>query len=241
LYAWKTALLLLSLDKVKPLWEEFELKFKQPERVRDRIRLYITDQHKLDKLNEDQWHVDIESSLISQLLTDVHEIEGDFGLTALREWIEGKYIVCEFEEPWRWMGWRTLLFRLSQAGGQGLLLQKIPQEKVDALLDIANAWSESRDQINARLEEMENQPITEWDKKQYEYYRRDQYPDVSPIDHLSKYLKCQMFDKFWDRVLLLLTPQEMEMLNRWGLVEAMVAGISPVDAEIPKEYRIPHE
>ncbi|MDY6993350.1 MAG: hypothetical protein SVR94_12220 [Pseudomonadota bacterium] len=241
LMSWQTALVLLSLDRVKPLWEQVGLNFNFPNEVLQCIRFYVLEQQKLEEYanntDDDLDYTPKEINLIDDLLMKVQKLEGNEEVCLLRDWIENDFVACDRAEVWL-KSWRMLFLRLARSQAPDLL-DKIPADKHRQLVELAKSWEQEYDEIAEQIEQTEAQPLVGWDGKQYEIYRYET-PDISPIDSWSLYLKCRAFKKVWQKVINLLNIEEMEHLNHWGEVEALVKMKTPASmVTIPLAARQP--
>jgi hypothetical protein len=236
---WERALLLLSLERALPFWNDLGLAFQSPERVQKLVRATVRAQQALqDAPGDDPAQPAKEAALRADLLAKVGAVEGQAGASALRDWVEREYVPLARPEPWRG-AWRTLLARLAEPQeALALSHEGMPPEKVARLADVAAAWRRARDQIGERIEAAERLPLAGWDQQQYERYRRDD-PDVSPLDALSQHLKARRFAEVWRQVVGLLGPDDLDRLVRWALPRAPRMGFAPDAVALPPEARAP--
>lgn len=235
-FRWEIGLVLLSLDRVTPFWEEIELEFSNPENVREAIRSTVIQQQHWDA-GEDPEYLNKLSTSINNLLADLQHIEGDNGPLTLRLWMEEVLIASDHEPPWH-SAWHSLLTMLDES--QEAVLEKLgmPREKIPKLVELADEWSQAQNEIEDRIEEVEAQPLEVWDEEQYRYYQRES-TDVSPLDWLSACLRHIKFKGLWNEMLALLDPEEITVLNQWGQVTCAVRTSIPSQwAEIQAKDRI---
>lgn len=235
-FRWEIGLVLLSLDRVMPFWEKIELKFSHPENVREAIRSTVIQQQQWDK-GEDPDYLNKLSTSINKLLTDLQHIEGDNGPLTFKRWMEEVLIASDHKPPWHG-AWYSMLTMLDET--QEAVLEKLGMswEKIPKLLELADEWSQAQNEIEDRIEEVEAQPLEGWDEEQYRYYQRES-TDVSPLDWLSACLRYVKFKRIWGKMLALLYPEEMNVLNQWGqVICALRTSIPSQRAEIPAKDRI---
>jgi hypothetical protein len=106
----------------------------------------------------------------------------------------------------------------------------VPRAKAEKLLRISADWSDLVDELQGRLEKAEVLPKSKWDKLQDTMFQLETETDYEVFGGLQEALERPHFDRFWARVVDLLSPTEMESLVRWG--KARYALIeSPKDKE----------
>ena len=240
LFSWDSALMLLSLDRIRPYWESLNLNFKEPESVLENIRIYRLAKQQLDEPDandeDDINYIPKAFRLIETLMETIQATEGESGVQCLTSWLEQDYTACDQAEPWL-NNWQTLLFRLARSQAPGLLEHHMSPDKHFQLIQLAESWTQQYEEIVQQIEQIEAQPLEGWDAQQYRFYRRET-PDISPMTPWSLYLECHYFKQIWQQITQLLTIEEVEMLNHWGQVEALVNTSIPASmVEIPLKYR----
>jgi hypothetical protein len=228
------SILLLSLDRVMPFWEEMELNFSHPDQVKQAARSFVIEQQKLDMTAKSDYFNTI-SFLLNNLFKHICNFEGEEGVSTLHNWIE-RFIMYENESSWRF-AWHGLMFTLDALQEPVLIRLGLPEEKIPALLQLADRYGDLASELEDQIEEAESQSLEGWDGEQYRIYRRES-DDVSPLDYLSDHLLALRFHKVWHEILALLNPDEMDILNQWGqYITALKGRIPPANAIIPEKYR----
>jgi hypothetical protein len=233
LHAWERGLLWLSLERGLPLWKDLGLTFRSPERVQEAVRTAAWTQQALwdAPVDDPQYPANV-AVVLEGLLEHIGSVEGRAAATALRDWVEHQVAPSARRPPWEG-AWRALLPRLSLPR-ETLALPRAGLAPAQAarLIDLARAWSQARDRLDAAVAAAERQTLQGWDREQYERYRRDD-PDVSPLDGLAQFLKGRAFADFWRQVIQGLTPEELAVLVRWGQAHAPAAGFDPAAVAVP--------
>ena len=232
-FLWEKALLLLSLDRVRPFWDEMGVQFSFPEQVQAAVRDFITEKQKLNLDNDPDYLKKI-SLYINKVFSDVIRIEGDKGAETIYDWIEN-FILRDESSNWvsAWYGY--FVRDLDESQAPVLIRLGLSDEKTHGLLDLTNQYCKIANDIGDRIDEAENQTFSEWESIQYQIYQRES-PDISPLDYLD--LDKMMFFEIWHKILLLLNRHEMDILNEWGQFMATIKNDDCKNAEIPMEYRV---
>jgi hypothetical protein len=226
--------LLISLDRVMPFWEEMELNFSHPDQVKQAARPFVIEQQKLDIINKFDYFNAI-SVLLNNLFQSIRVFEGEEGVSTLHKCI-GRFIMYENESTWR-SAWHGLMFQLEVSQEPVLIRLGLPEEKIHALLRLTDRYGDLASELEDLIDEAENQPLQGWDEEQYRIYRKES-DDVSPLDYLSNHLLALRFHKVWHEIQALLKPDEMEILSQWGqYITALKGRIPPANAIIPEKYR----
>jgi hypothetical protein len=234
------SILLISLDRTIPFMKEMELYFSNIELFHKTVRQYVRKQQQM-KYSEEELllyaeYVRFISDLYSSLLTDIEKIEGESGAAALQSWIR-RFIMYENESSWRF-AWHGLMFTFDASQEPVLIRLGLPEEKIPALLRLVDRYGDLASELEDQIEEAESQPLQGWDEEQYRIYRKES-DDVSPLDYLSDHLLALRFHKVWHEILVLLNPNEMDILNQWGqYITALKGRIPPANAIIPEKYRV---
>lgn len=239
-YAYTTAVRLLSLDRVTPFWPDLGLRIDGVEEVKTAARRCFRAQIELDALEDHERDDDGMLAVhIAAFLTDVECTQGTTAATQLRAWIEERVFVLGQEPEWRTM-WHVLVAWLPRRKEHRVASFGLPLGKVAKLFEIARAWAETVDALDRRIAEAEALPLEGWDAKAYAAYRGDDPDhDRSPLAGLSLLLAALAFERTWGAIQRLLSPAEMDALERWGQAEVLthMDSISHHSARIPPESR----
>lgn len=111
--------------------------------------------------------------------------------------------------------WDSLLYRYAKFGIVDSISppKNIPTEKVEAILRIVNENIGKNEQVSVVLEALKKKPRTEWDKRVYRTYE----PEHSPITGVEQQIGFHNFQLMWKQIEELLTKEELEALNQWGI------------------------
>ncbi len=235
---WESALLLLSLDRVDRYWSEFGLDFKDHDGIRGLIREYIEAEQALNDLSEEDYHFSMESDLINDLFKKITDAKGDLAAIKIRDWIEKRFLVAKTD---RWCRkWSSLIYQLGR-WKELPIFTGIGIDKLTALDNLAEKVGDISGQAEDEIDNLEEEPKSEWDSRQYAVYRKEN-PDVSPLDCLGGYLRHWRFIDIWNEIMALLTPDELNALENWvkAVYTAKRKG-NPDDLTIPSEYRHPRK
>jgi hypothetical protein len=232
LQQWERALLIVSLDRVTPSWDDMGIHLSDRERVKEAIREFVTAQQRQPMDPELVFYPRQISALINAMLDKIAGVEGVEGANALADWIGQTYLPNLSRERW-YETWQVLFLRLAEGNISQLSGQGISDEKLSALTALVTRWQETKAQMHHRIEEADALPLTGWDGRQYALYRQET-PDISPLDYLVSFLDNYTFAPFWEGLVELLSPGELAVLDRWGqLYTAMKTSIPPAWAKIP--------
>jgi hypothetical protein len=235
LQQWQRVLMILSLDRVTPFWEDMGVHLSESERVKDLLRDLVTEQQR-QPLDADMVVYPRQiCGLIDATLDRIAEVEGDEGANGLAEWIALTYLPNLERERW-YETWRILFLRLAEGNISQLSGQGISDEKLSSLTALVTRWQERIAQVDDRLDQADALPLTGWDGRQYSLYRHET-PDISPLDYVSSFLNNYTFAPFWQGLVELLSPGEMSVLDRWGqLYTSMKTSIPAAYAALPGHY-----
>jgi len=233
--SWNWAFLLLSLDSVDRYWSEFGLDFDNRDDIRLPIREYIEAEQRLSELSQEEYHFSMESDLINDLLKKIAYTFGDISAEKILGWIEKRFIEADRADRWT-TEWLFKFNRLEKYP----IITGIGMDKLAALNTLADKISETSDQTATEIEELENEPKSDWDTRQYAIYRKEN-PDISPLEILIAYLDHWRFVKNWHKIVDLLTPAELDALELWakGVHVAERGYGDPEVLTVPPEYRHP--
>ncbi len=233
---WKSALLRLSLDRVDRYWSEFGLDFKDHDSIRGMIREYIEAEQALNDLSEEEYHFSMQSDLINDLFKKIADTKGDLAAIKIRDWIEKRFLIVRTD---RWCRkWCVLIYQLGR-WKKLPIFAGIGIDKLNALDNLAEKAGDISGQTEDEIDNLEKEPKSEWDSRQYAVYRKEN-PDVSPLDFLEVYLDYWRFIDIWNEILALLTPDELNALELWArAVYTAERKGNPDDLTIPSEYRHP--
>ncbi|WP_437664529.1 hypothetical protein [Sorangium sp. So ce1182] len=237
-YAYTTAVRLLSLDGVTPFWPDLGLQLDGVEEVKTAARRCVRAEIELEALEDDERDYDGMIAVhIAAFLADVERTKGTTAAAQLRAWIEERVFVLGQEPEWRTM-WHVLVAWLPRRKEHRVASFGLPLGKVARLFEIARAWAETADALDRRIGEAEALPLEGWDAEAYAAYRGDD-PDLSPLTGLSLHLAALAFERTWGTIQRLLSPAEMDALERWGQAEVLahMDSISHHSAWIPPESR----
>jgi hypothetical protein len=230
---WERILLILSLDRVTPVWEDMGLRIGDREHVKAIIREFVTEQQQQSMDDDLVVYPRRISALINTMLDRIAEVDGDENADALATWIATTYLPNLDRERW-YETWQILFLRLAEGNITQLSGQGISDQALAALTELVTRWQAQEAQIHDRIEAADALALTGWDGQQYLRYRHET-PDISPLDYLSSFLKNYTFAPFWRNLVEFLSAREMSILNRWGqLYTSMKTDIPPADAAIPE-------
>jgi hypothetical protein len=222
---WEQILVLLSLDATRPFWGDLRIQLKDPDAVFAAMRRFVEAQNNLAMDGDDNYAEEVRW-LSWRLLGDIGLVEGEETVHVLWNWFE---TAGRPEAKWHWM-WRILLYLFDGVSAGELLGRGVPRAKAEKLLRISADWSDLVDELQGRLEKAEVLPKSKWDKLQDTMFQLETETDYEVFGGLQEALERPHFDRFWARVVDLLSPKEMESLVRWG--KARYALIeSPKDKE----------
>ncbi|WP_437872900.1 hypothetical protein [Sorangium sp. So ce363] len=237
-YAYRTAIRLLSLDRVTPFWPDLGLRLDGVEEVKTAARRCFRAEIELEALEDDERDFDGMMAVhIAAFLTDVDRTQGTAAAAQLRAWIEERVFFLGLEPEWQMM-WHVLVAWLPRRKEDRVASFGLPLGKVAKLFEIARAWAETADALDRRIAEADALPLEGWDAEAYAAYRRDD-PDLSALAGLSQRLAAPAFERTWGAIRRLLGPAEMDALERWGQAEVLahMETISHHSARIPPESR----
>ncbi|WP_437746977.1 hypothetical protein WMF39_19325 [Sorangium sp. So ce1504] len=237
-YAYRTAIRLLSLDRVTPFWPDLGLRLDGVEEVKTAARRCFRAEIELEALEDDERDFDGMMAVhIAAFLTDVERTQGTAAAAQLRAWIEERVYFLGLEPEWQMM-WHVLVAWLPRRKEDRVASFGLPLGKVAKLFEIARAWAETADALDRRIAEADALPLEGWDAEAYAAYRRDD-PDLSALAGLSQRLAAPAFERTWGAIRRLLGPAEMDALERWGQAEVLahMERISHHSARIPPESR----
>lgn len=230
-YLLKRCLLLLSLDRVRQFWDDMDLGFDHRDQVQDAFKHFIAEQQKLDFDNDPDYLKNF-SGLLRELFGEIGKIEGEKGVEIIEAWIES---FKRQQKYYSWIScWYAFFIKLDENQENVLVRLGIPEEKVEKIAEIARRYVIIAGCYLDKEEAADNEAFTEWDKQQYEIYQREG-DNITPLDHLT--LKNKSFFEIWLEITSLLTDEEMEILNQWGQIMAVIRQRSLKIAEIPPEFR----
>lgn len=234
-FSWEMALLLVSLERVVPLWEALGLRFAASGRVLELIRSFVREQQQLAASPDDSYPARLKS-MLRRLLDAIAACEGEAGAERLRHWVEHSFIVHR-RSP-RWLGvWRSLLTRIDASQEPVLVRLTMPPEKARLLVELSEQWARRSDTVDEIVARAESLPLAGWDEQQYRLYRRES-PLVSPLDYLSSHLRAVHFAAVWAQISETLSARELDVLNTWGqITTATQTTITSASAEIPISER----
>ncbi|XXY49351.1 hypothetical protein WME91_56010 [Sorangium sp. So ce269] len=237
-YAYTTAVRLLSLDRVTPFWPDLGLRIDDVEEVKTAARRCVRAEIALEALDDDERdHDGMIAVHLAAFLADVERTQGTTAAAQLRAWIEERFFVLGQEPDWRTM-WQVLVAWLPRRKEHRVASFGLPLDKVAKLFEIARAWAETADALERRIGEAEALPLEGWDAEAYAACRGDN-PDLSPLTGLSLHLAALAFERTWGKIQRLLSPAEMDAIERWGQAEVLahMDSISHYSARIPPESR----
>ncbi|XXT24771.1 hypothetical protein WME94_24885 [Sorangium sp. So ce429] len=237
-YAYTTAVRLLSLDRVTPFWPDLGLQIDDVEEVKTAARRCVRAEIAIEALNDDERdHDGMIAVHLAAFLADVGRTQGKAAAAQLRAWIEERFFVLGEEPDWRTL-WHVLVAWLPRRKEHRVASFGLPLGKIAKLFEIGRAWAETADALDRRIAEAEALPLEGWDAEAYAAYRGDD-PDLSPLAGLSLHLSALAFERTWGTIQRLLSPAEMDALERWGYAEVLthMDSISHHSAWIPPESR----
>lgn len=209
---WQLVLLVLSLTRVRPFWVELGLRFRHPEQVRHLLKQYVDAERAESDAVEDRG-IEPYRCLLLGLLSDLELQEGAEGVKLLAHLIEK---IAAFEhDAWR-TPWQIVLWKL---GTSAAVPASMPPAKAQAVLGLARRWCQRSSDVDAQVAQAEGQPLADWDKEAYSYYRRED-PAATPLDLLRDYLRSWRFDEIWTELLALLDDRDLQSLHHWGQAAA---------------------
>lgn len=234
LFRWEKALLLLSLDRVKPFLEDMGFRAADEPVIRDAIRGLLREQQKRQYDDTMVIYFRAMSAELSAMFDVIHTT-GEENAAAVRDWVVNTYSVFIRKERW-YETWQVLFLRLAEGCVSQLSGQGISEDKLATLKELVEEWRDREEGINDRIQIADETPLVGWDAQQYSRYRRES-PDASPLDYLSDFLNNYAFFGYWERLVCLFLPWEIAVLNRWGQIyTAVKTTIPPVLAELPPQY-----
>ncbi|WP_434041098.1 MULTISPECIES: hypothetical protein [Sorangium] len=236
-YAYTAAVRLLSLDRVAPFWPDLGLRIDDVDEVKTAARRCVRAEIALEALEEERDHDSMLVVHAAAFLADVERTQGTTAAAQIRAWIEERFFVLGREPDWRTL-WQVLVAWLPRRKEHRVASFGLPLGKIEKLFEIARAWAETADALDRRIGEAEALPLEGWDAEAYAAYRGDD-PDLSPLAGLSQHLAALAFERTWGAIQRLLSPSEMDALERWGQAEVLahMEMISHHSARIPPEGR----
>lgn len=220
----EAAMILLSLDRTMRYWTELGIEFSNPRAVQSLVRVFV------DRGQRIAWEP---AQALDELILSVSRIEGEMHAAVLLRWIE-RFI------KWSSPGapvhmWRRLLGYVDDTQVSGLRTLGLGPRSINRIVAAATALATAGDEVEREILALESDPYgSPWDKVQYEIYRANCDPDVSPLDWLAEHLRALRFVKIWKD--LSFSDNELAKFEKWGkVVGATRLGVSPSLLVIPRD------
>lgn len=234
LLLWENALLLLSLNRVAPFWPDIGIRAADDPVIRGAIQTFLAAQQARQYDDTMAIYFRATSAGLDAMFTRIRTA-GEENAAAVRDWVVSTYAVFIAKERW-YETWQVLFLRLAEGNLSQLSGQGISNDKLVALKELVEEWRDRESAIDDRIQAADEAPLVGWDAQQYARARRES-PTASPLDSLSNFLNNFAFSIVWARLVRLLLPWELVVLNRWGQIyTAVKTTIPPGWSEIPAQY-----
>jgi hypothetical protein len=238
---WESAIELLSLDRVASFWDDIGLSFKYSDQVKALFRDCITRKEELfaclDPSTGDC--VTPGTMLHNKLLADINKLEGPERCASFYRWLEHDYCPLHPTPPGWESEWDYILGWIPQYGWGSMPSVGLSEALITRLMEIADCWIQTRDQVCDKIERAKEKPLSEWDAHWYQWHSKNAEIEVELLDTLENYLRASAFRKCWQQVQEAVNAKEMEMLSRWGEMMLQIRGIDPSGATLPLPERTP--
>ena len=231
--AWRLNLLVLSLDRTLPFVTDLGLDQDLVARSHPAMRAFVREHERWMASDDDAPVAPHMAPALSEMLTRVERDAGGQAVTMLRffsEWVVAFGRIYTWRSPWY-----VLLIRLARRyTAEGLIdVYAIPVEKLQSVFAVATAFADRDDVLEEAFDAADALPLQGWDAEAYALYRVGG-PELSPIDGLRRRAGDRLFETAWWAIVDLLTPAELDELERWGHAEVAVHMPTAGTARLPE-------
>lgn len=206
-------LILLSLDSVSSRFGELGLDFVRPDLVKRAARAVL------------QWLAPLEvgtqsrESLIRKLAEVLENAADDEDAKRAAAWLKRVVSMRRCDNLAHYWGSVLLLFTSEYASVLRQLGMRA--ESASLLDDLAESWGDRVNEFESLAASLDQSVESEWDRAQYREYQRES-DLLTPISFLSGWLRAEAFVKILAAIAKQLNPQELKLLEAWGMASATV-------------------
>jgi hypothetical protein len=218
-YKWKLIFTLLSLETVRPFWDEMELRIEKYAQLMKIAKgfvqqIKVVEQEIQSRDGEELLHI---QKIYESTFERINQLSPQDALS-LYKW--GTQI---FQYGTRLNSimfiWSFLLRRLAELEGKSYILSPLllTQSKIDYVKNVIVSNLGNFKNIT-RILQAQSKPLSEWDKEIFDNYG----PSGSPKDWVEDTINFVKTKKVWQEIKEVLTEAELILLQKWGKEQAEI-------------------
>jgi hypothetical protein len=222
--AWREGSLWLSLDRFERFWPDAGLTFSNGEAVKSAIRETLRARYAMNAADRARWAADPDAEddmdysdqpHAEACLRTIAEMAGTEDAQHFVAWLTGP-VLAEIKEPAWHREWRAVLYHLWEEDAATVAsCHGISSDTARRIGEISARYKADVDANNERIDNAEQEPLSDWDAIAYAEYRRAD-SEWSPLTGVRLHLRYVIFERAWSEVRRCTPPEEIDGLIRWG-------------------------